>query len=568
MLQRTVLAAAVAFTLMAWPGTVGATDHVLGADFGERVALTIDERSGNPAAHTVRFSARDSSVAPAAPASGGDPRLGGATAAVFSGAACRCIRMAPAPDIAPGWSAKGQGAPPDRYAWRDAASGSTADLRRGHLSFKSKGTTFGLGTTPQGEIEVQLRIGSGADVSCTRFAAPDQPASDSPVKYRATHFDVGTTSCSPLPASCAACAASSDSIELVETRIVGPYQVDYYRNLAMPCSIGGHQTFALAHRTTTPASAVRPLWVFLHGGGFGFFDASGNPVPDSQYMTEETLDDLLYSSSGGLASAGLISLIENDAADFRLLGVSMCSRDFYNGVGNADPNNPHLQNDGSPTTTNGLLATTAAIAFAQSTFPTSKYFLHGGSAGAVGAYGLAWRLELAGNPPAGAIPDSGVLNQSWILAAIAQGVPCPLPGATSVLTSPAKVAALGARLDPEIADPANDPDLLVSSGRLTVPLANVWVRGDPYYCGAHTMQCPLRDGSSVTLGSADCMYEPLRRAVVAQGSGSRSVNLPLCVDAGCTRHMPTRFNVNSTDPQSPADFNAALLGWVHARLAD
>jgi hypothetical protein len=156
----------------------------------------------------------------------------------------------------------------------------------------------------------------------------------------------------------------------------------------------------------------------------------------------------------------------------------------------------------------------------------------------------------------------------WLLAVLDQGILCPLPGAASVLNTAARIAAVGARLDPAIADIDNEPDKLVSSGRLTVPVMNVWVHGDPYYCGSRMMWCPLRDGSTTALGSTDCMVEPLRAAIEAQGPSSRSANLPLCVDAGCGRHVPTRFNLTNTDPESPADFNRAILSWAYARLAD
>lgn len=556
--------------LVALPMTGRAADVVVGRDPGERAALTINERSADAGAHTIAFSVKDPVIAPGARGGASDPVANGATAVVFSATDCQCRQLAPAPGVDPGWTAAPATGVPARYKWRDGVTGSTAQLRSGRLKLALRdGVTYGLDATPQGEVEVQLRLGSAGDRFCARFAAPDKPEThDSSTMYRARGIAAGTAACAVVPASCGPCAEPTSRIELVSSRSVNGFEVDYYRNLALPCSLSGYQTFAIAHRPETAATSARPLWVFMHGGGFGFFDASGTPVPDAQYMVEETLDDLLYSPAGGLASAGLVSLVANDPTDFRMLGVSMCDRDFYNGSGGLDLNNPRVLPDGSPVTTNGLLATKAAIDFARSRFATSKYFLHGGSAGSVGSYGLAWSLQLAGEPPAGVVADSGLLNQDWLLAVLAQGIACPAPGAAAVLTTPARIASVGARLDPAIADAANEPDRLVSSGRLTVPVMNVWVHGDPYYCGSRPMQCPLRDGTTAPLGSTDCMVEPLRAAIAAQGAGSRSANLPLCVDAGCGRHVPTRFNLGNTDPASPPDFNAAILSWVHARLAD
>ena len=79
-----------------------------------------------------------------------------------------------------------------------------------------------------------------------------------------------------------------------------------------------------------------------------------------------------------------------------MLAVSYCNRDIYSGTGQTDPNNPNKNTDGSARTTNGLQATKAAIAFTESTYPTSKYFLAGGSAGSAGAYYVGWSEQLSG----------------------------------------------------------------------------------------------------------------------------------------------------------------------------
>ena len=88
------------------------------------------------------------------------------------------------------------------------------------------------------------------------------------------------------------------------------------------------------------------------------------------------------------------------------------------------------------------------------------------------------------------------------------------------------------------------------------------------------MLCPTRSGSPVTMGSADCVHEPLRAAIAAQGPDSRSANMALCVDdparpEACDRHVPTSSGtLVNTDPAFPADYNAAILAWVDARLLD
>ena len=130
------------------------------------------------------------------------------------------------------------------------------------------------------------------------------------------------------------------------------------------------------------------------------------------------------------------------------------------------------------------------------------------------------------------------------------------------------------RLHPDVVNPANQPDLLVSSGRLAVPILHVWSRYDNNQCGSVSMACPLADGSIVTMGAADCMHEPLRAVIAAQGPTSRSVNMRLCVDepsvlGDCDRHVSTSaIGLVNTDPAWPANYNVSVLDWVHARIAD
>jgi hypothetical protein len=86
--------------------------------------------------------------------------------------------------------------------------------------------------------------------------------------------------------------------------------------------------------------------------------------------------------------------------------------------------------------------------------------------------------------------------------------------------------------------------------------------------GYQTFAIGTRIGSSATanrpLGGEDA-----RR----RGAGSRSMNMPVCVTAvggpACAVHVvTTRANGVNTDPATPTDYQAAILTWVRARLAD
>ena len=280
-------------------------------------------------------------------------------------------------------------------------------------------------------------------------------------------------------------------------------------------------------------------------------------------MTEQSAASL----QNGISNAGLVAKVRSDAAGFRTLAVSYCNRDIYMGTGQVDPNNPNTNPDGSARTTNGLLATKAAIVFTQAAYPTGKYFVAGGSAGSVGSYYLGWAMQLSGRAPAGVVGDASVLNAEQGAAALAQGA------CTTSHWSESQSAIIAQRLDPDVANIDNEVDKLVSSGRLTVPLMHIWNHGDVNTCGAAPMVCPLRDGSSPTMGATDCNHEPLRLAIAAQGPTSRSKNLPVCVDSDatpdCSVHVVTPKNgLVNTDPASPADYNSAVMDWIRARLAD
>ncbi len=88
------------------------------------------------------------------------------------------------------------------------------------------------------------------------------------------------------------------------------------------------------------------------------------------------------------------------------------------------------------------------------------------------------------------------------------------------------------------------------------------------------MECILRDGTTVTMGSADCVHEPLRDAIDDLGPTSRSMNLRVCVDNpslpdACDAHGVTTFGGRTnTDPAWPADHIGVALDWVRDRRAD
>ncbi|MBX3284558.1 MAG: hypothetical protein KF703_04370 [Actinobacteria bacterium] len=366
--------------------------------------------------------------------------------------------------------------------------------------------------------------------------------------------------------ACLSAPAKTDQIVRIASTTVDGWQFDQYRNPAYPCSISGYQTFVIGTRVGSSPTATRPLWVKMRGGGAGWFAADGSPQPTAGVKSEES-----FSTQLGYVDKGLTALVQAAPEGFRVLVVSMCSHDIYAGNDTPDPNNPNTTPDGAARPTTGLTATKAAIQFATATYPTDDFFLHGTSAGSVGTFGVAWALQQQGLAPAGIVADATVLNQEWQRYVFENGVQGSV--GCEKATEERGVGVLG-RIDPELGDPANQPDHLVAEGRLTVPILHLWNHGDQNSCGSVPIDCPLHDGTTMVLGATDCAHEPLRRAIAGLPAGSRSVNLPVCVEGGdattsCDRHVVTTAkNGVNTDPASPADYNAAILAWVRARLAD
>lgn len=345
----------------------------------------------------------------------------------------------------------------------------------------------------------------------------------------------------------------TSQVVLVSETDANGWHYQYFENRAYPCSISGYQTFVLGTKHGSDDNATAPLWVFMHGGGVGHFDADGNPQRPS-FMDQETRSQLMSKLDSGLIGR----LADEPGVPYRKLAVSYCSHDLYAGTNTPDVNNP------DPTRpTNGVLATNAAIRYATSNYSTNDFFLHGGSAGSGGTFHNAWALQRQGLAPAGIVADSGVLNFAFEQVQQQIGSSCARGEEEGMLIID--------RWDPEVADPNNQPHLLVSSGRLTVPIMQVWSLADKNPCGADPTPCPTADGGTVQMNAADCQHELLRSAIEDLGPSSQSLNMRLCVDdpsepAPCDKHVST--NINGTSTVGPADYNGAIIDWVNVRRAD
>eukprot|EP00578_Thalassiosira_sp_NH16_P024616 CAMPEP_0181091790 /NCGR_PEP_ID=MMETSP1071-20121207/8584_1 /TAXON_ID=35127 /ORGANISM="Thalassiosira sp., Strain NH16" /LENGTH=210 /DNA_ID=CAMNT_0023173949 /DNA_START=311 /DNA_END=943 /DNA_ORIENTATION=- len=190
---------------------------------------------------------------------------------------------------------------------------------------------------------------------------------------------------------------TAEQIVPVETRTLpapnNNFELEFFRNNAYDCGLTGQYTFMVINPTGGGGQddEARPLWVYMHGGGSGYWDDDGTyfavgAQTEDTWNHEETFDDLVLTlKERGVDIAGREddnTLTRRLRGGYRMLVVAMCDHDQYLGMGTPYPNNP-INPDAE---VNGLQATLAAIDYTVANYPTTHVFVHGTSAGSVGAY--------------------------------------------------------------------------------------------------------------------------------------------------------------------------------------
>ena len=121
-------------------------------------------------------------------------------------------------------------------------------------------------------------------------------------------------------------------------------------------------------------------------------------------------------------------------------------------------------------------------------------------------------MQQEGVPPAGAVADSGSVNRQWESRRVPSRASAVTTGGRAGDRRRSPLACI-----PGLTRAENQPDLLIARGDLTVPFLHTWSRADPNVCGATPMTCTLADGSTTTMGSADCSHELIRSAIAGLG---------------------------------------------------
>jgi len=320
-------------------------------------------------------------------------------------------------------------------------------------------------------------------------------------------------------------------------------ELDFYRNTAYTCGFSGNYTFLVVEPVNNPG-AEAPLWVYLHGGGAGYFDeneqyiigvspVNGSPHNPNNHNTEKTIEDLrdgqlihnTHTNSGQIESSTLTRRIEEG---YRVLIVSMSDHDLHSGMGTPYPNNP---NGGE---VNGLQANMAAIDYTVSNYPTTHVFAHGTSAGSIGAFILAYAYNLEGIKLNGIIMDSHLAStRTNILNPLLAGVSGFPFGADFIAEEFSKKVGWAA-------DPDRFPGIeYVIDNGYDIPSLDIYGNLDPG-CGGGLAR--IDEAHSVGLDNCDWVHDGFRQAVATQPNSVHKVR----VTTGFG-HVPTNYDSPAND---------------------
>jgi len=340
---------------------------------------------------------------------------------------------------------------------------------------------------------------------------------------------------------------TTSNINLVEEDVLNvqtnSIELDFYRNTAYSCGFSGFYTFLVVEPMNNPG-AEAPLWVYLHGGGAGYFDenqqyiigvspVNGSPHNPDNHNTEKTLEILrdghlihnTTTNNGQIENTTLARRIEEG---YRVLIVSMSDHDVHSGMGTPYPNNP---NGGE---VNGLQANMAAIDYTVANYPTTRVFAHGTSAGSIGAFTLAYAYNLEG------VKLNGIIMDSHLATDRTETLNKALAGVSGFPFAANFIAEEFSKKVGWIADPDRFPGIeYVINNGYDIPSLDIYGNLDPG-CGGGLAR--VDEAHSVGLDNCDWVHDGFRKAVAAQPNSVHKVR----VTTGFG-HVPTNYASPAND---------------------
>ena len=220
---------------------------------------------------------------------------------------------------------------------------------------------------------------------------------------------------------CLATPGDVTQIELVSTTTDG-WRYQYFRNRAYGCAISGYQTFLIGTKVGSTPPRPGPLWVKMHGGGVGYFDATGTPSRRSN-KTEEPRASLINTDRQRA----------DGRRDRRARGVPLRRRvdvqprRLRRAPTRSTPTTPTRCPTARPHHQRAARHQGRHPVHRRAAYPTDDVFLHGGSAGSAGVVPRrlgAWSSRASRRR--GSSPTRRSSTTTWELAQIDQGLPCAI----------------------------------------------------------------------------------------------------------------------------------------------
>jgi hypothetical protein len=330
-----------------------------------------------------------------------------------------------------------------------------------------------------------------------------------------------------------------DGIDLDEERTLSGFgntwELDFYRNTAYSCGLSGNYSFLVVEPASDPGIDA-PLWVYLHGGGVGYFDQSGSYRSINNnangWNREETMDQLVEKQ---LIERTVRNGVRKDTTlgrrvdeGYRLLIVSMCDHDLYSGLGTPYPNNL----DNTTAQVSGLQATMSAVEYTVANYATTHVIVHGTSAGSVGAFSLATAFAAEGTHLTAVVADSYITTPRIdpLFEALAGMDDYPFDQDFEIQGT---VDKIGFYIDLE---KQAYPEARISQGFDEVPMLFIGGLIDQF-CGGAAGLPVIAEAAAEGLGNCAYVFEGLRQVVAAQPNSPHQVSL--IEEQG---HVPTHIN--------------------------
>lgn len=322
------------------------------------------------------------------------------------------------------------------------------------------------------------------------------------------------------------------------------WQLKFYRNKAYKCGLSGHHTFVIIEPKSAPGKEA-PLWVYFHGGGFGYFEEDGTYMTlkfqnKDTYNHEESFETLSKVNAGkpvfkdGRFVDADTTLARRVKEGYRMLVIGYGDHDNYSGKGTPYPNNP------KGGTVNGLQASMSAVEYTVANYPTTHVFAHGTSAGSTGTHSLCFAFAREGIHLTGAVMDSSIITPRRTpinLAMAANDSKIAPKRAVDILIRDNKdgwlgatrgqIAKMGQMVDPEY---PFYPEAAVAAGYREVPMLVIAGKSDPFH-GARAPRIP--EAKAAGLNNCEWMFDGLRQAIEDQKDSPHQL---LIVPGG---HVPT-----------------------------